>query len=58
MLRVWEMLILSCDEHMVKITWKEIGRKLVQEKKCFLKVFYLLVLHIVCSLPHLKENWL
>lgn len=58
MLRVCEMLVLGCHEHTVKMAWKIIGRKLVQEKKCFLKVFCLLILHIVCSLPHLRENWL
>lgn len=47
MLCACEMFVLGFDEHTVKIACKVIGRKLVQENKCFLKVFCLLVLDIV-----------
>lgn len=56
MLHVCEIFVLGCDEHTVKIACKVTGKKLVQENKCFLKMFCLLILHIVCSLPPLREN--
>lgn len=58
MLCACEMFVLGCVEHTVKIACKVIGRKLLQEKKCFLKVFCLLVLDFVFSLLPVSENWL
>lgn len=39
MLCVCEVFALGCDGHTVKISCKVIGRKLVLEKKHFLKAF-------------------